>query len=71
MKISTTTTHTVKFNIIAYEGQEGGMSIDEFGKTCDNLHEAIVQLDLAFASDPKTPWKIVCDVEKQVAGAKT
>ena len=71
MKISVTTTHTVKFNVMAYEDQEGGMSIAEFGKACDNLHEAIVQLDLAFASDPKTPWTIVCDVEKQVQGAKT
>jgi len=67
MKIKSTKTHTITFQVMYFESQEGGMSTDSFGKECNDLGAAIDQLALAEVYDPNPEWKIVCNVHTDIS----
>lgn len=66
MKITSTTSYTVKFQVHYFLDCEGGMQSDTFGPECDTIQLAITQLELAQVHDPKMDWVIVCAVAKEV-----
>lgn len=62
MKITTQTTHEISFDVKAFEGEEGGMHVLDFGESCKELPAALRLLELARVQNPKVDWVIVLDV---------
>ena len=67
MKLTTTTTHEITFSVCYFEDTEGGMNSDSFGKSVNELAEAIELLGIAKAQDPSKNWVIVADVETKIS----
>jgi len=65
MKIRITVSHIVTFSVQAFWNEEGGMGHESFGKDCDDLYDALIQLELAKTNAPDIDWIIVCNVTKQ------
>lgn len=70
MKINIQSSYNITFGVQAFWNEEGGMGSDSFGKQCDNIQTALVQLELAQVAEPNVEWIIVCGVEKQVSEVK-
>lgn len=71
MKISVTSSYQISFQVAYHEQTEGGMNYGEFGPETDAIEKAITYLELAQIDQPKTEWVIVCNVTKNVNGAKS
>lgn len=66
MKLTTQTSHEIKFSIEQFSGTEGGMDHDIFGDPVDSLPEAIHLLTVANKDlNPKLHdmYVIVCHVK--------
>lgn len=63
MKITTSTTHEIKFSVEAFWSEEGGMGQDSFGTESQTIADALHTLELARAHDPKQLWVIVGKVK--------
>ena len=68
MKLTTTATHKITFEVVYHEATEGGMDSGDFGKPVETLPEAIHNLELARKFSPEIDWTIECDVQTIVDG---
>jgi hypothetical protein len=66
VKLSITTTHTITFDIKAFEQTEGGMNVEVFRSDIGTLDEALHALEVARSSSRDTEWLIVANVTTQV-----
>jgi len=65
MKITSTTTYKITFQVAYYEHSEGGMDTDTFGPECDSVQQALPHWDLAQIDNPSKDWVITCNVTKE------
>ena len=59
MKLTSTTTVVLNFDIAYYEDCEGGMRSGSFGETVSTLEAAVEQWRLANVAEPRREWVIV------------